>query len=156
MPTVEQVQRDSSLEVPAVVAVQADVNEASQSGAESEIPWQNRLRHECEAMLTYAFASGLNVPESVSQAITEAEVQLPAVAGQFPQTIGIDRDLGSGGAGSANAPQSGLDNRIRLLTGAHNHLVAIVAPAIPRTIQYLQTSAKHAGYWGFLGKVPFA
>jgi hypothetical protein len=42
------------------------------------------------------------------------------------------------------------------LTAAHNHLVALVAPAIPRTIRYLQTSARWAGYWGFLGNVPFA
>ena len=100
-------------------------------------------------MLAYAFASGLNVPESVSQAIAEAEVQLP-------QTLGNDRAMGNRGAGSANAPQNALDNRIKLLTVAHNHLVAIVAPAIPRTIQYIQTSERQAGYWGFLGKAPFA
>lgn len=114
MATVEQVQRDPSMEVPAAVDVKADSKEASQSGAEGEMSWQNQLRHECAVMLVYAFASGLNVPESVSQAIAEAEVQLPAEAVKLPQTLANDRDTGSGGAGSANAPQNGLDNRIRL------------------------------------------
>jgi hypothetical protein len=144
------------MEVPTVVDVKADGKGASQSGAEGEMSWQNQLRHVCAVMLVYAFASGLNVSESVSQAIAEAEIQLPVDAVKLPQTLGNDRDTGSGGAGSTNAPQNGLDNRIRLLTAAHNHLVAIVAPAIPRTIQYIKTSAKQAGYWGFLGKVPFA
>jgi hypothetical protein len=127
---VEEAQRDPSMEVPAVVDVKADVEEAIQSGAESEMSWQNQLNHECAVMLAYAFASGLNVPESVSQAIAEAEVQLPEGAVKLPHTIGNDHDMGSGGDGSADAPQNGLDNRIKLLTGAHNYLVALVAPAI--------------------------
>jgi len=88
------------MEVPAVVDVKADGKEASQSGAEGEMSWQNQLRHECAVMLVYTFASGLNVPESVSQAIAEAEVQLPAEAVKLPQTIDNDHDTGVGELGA--------------------------------------------------------
>jgi hypothetical protein len=41
------------------------------------------------------------------------------------------------------------------LAFAHNSLVALVAPATPRTIEYLDCHLQQPGFWGFLGKVPF-
>jgi hypothetical protein len=56
------------MEVLSVPNVAADAKEAGIPGVASELPWQHQLRYECEVMLAYAPASGLNVPKSVPQA----------------------------------------------------------------------------------------
>jgi hypothetical protein len=133
----------------------SDVADATQSRSGHRLGLLDCLLQECEVMATYALASGRHVPEPVMQALASG-----ALGASFEETKGPEGDGHE--LASANHPrqdnmarQRRLEHSFRQLTYAHNRLVDIVAPATPRTIQFLETSTRQAGAWGFLGRVPF-
>jgi hypothetical protein len=91
----------------------------------------------------------------VVQALAAAALQGSPAEAKLPAADGRDLSARNREPRDDAAQQNWLESSIRQLAFAHNRLVDIVAPATPRTILFLQTSAQQAGPWGFLGKVPF-
>lgn len=93
---------------------------------------RGQLLAESEAMLRYAFGSGLQVP---------------------PQVVNIAAQIeGEGGA----APEASRRHSLPLETLAHMHaqLAQLVAPATPRTIHLLETDPERGTLWAILGPLP--
>jgi len=89
---------------------------------------REQVWHECVAMASHAYASGLAVPGPVASA--------------------IDR-VTSFDAGDDLVPSRDLET----LTWAHGQLVQLIAPASPRTILLLARRSDSAGFWSPLGPV---
>jgi hypothetical protein len=94
-------------------------------------------------MASYALASGLRVPTSVLQSL---------------EALGSADSAGQGLAGLAastagNGDVAASAENVRRLVQAHDQLAQIVAPATPRTLLLLQSEARHASFWSFLGPV---
>ena len=130
-----------------------EVKEAAKPRAPSTSWLYDGLLHECEVMAMHALSFGMQVPEAVVQALAQApripgDTTVPATAdgpvpGRSPQP------------GEPTLQQCWPDDRLRQLAFAHNSLVALVAPATPRTIAYLHRHLQRPGFWGLHGKVPF-
>lgn len=132
-----------------------EVKEAAKPRAHSTSWLHDRLLHECEVMATHALSFSMQVPEAVVQALALAlaprspgDTTVPATAdghvpGRSPQP------------GEPTLQQGWPDDRLRQLAFAHNSLVVLVAPATPRTIEYLHRHIQRPGFWGLRGKVPF-
>src|SRR5215813_12632261 len=132
-----------------------EVKEAAKPRAPSTSWLHDGLLHECEVMAMHALSFGMQVPEAVVQALALAQAPripgdptVPAIAdgpvpGRSPQP------------GEPTLQQCWPDDRLRQLVFAHNSLVALVAPATPRTIAYLHRHLQRPGFWGLHGKVPF-
>ena len=105
----------------------------------------DQLIDECEAMASYALASGLRVPSSVLETVE-------GLAGRRPASL-VDQDLSDGASAGNGAarPRYGPDH-FKQLVRAHDQLAQIVAPATPRTLLLLHRESKDA-FWRFLGPV---
>lgn len=97
-------------------------------GAAVKRDLRGQLEVECEAMMRYAFASGIRVPSEIG-------LQVSGFAPEPRDTVG-----------------SGQPADPKRLVETHNQLAALVAPATPRTILYA-TSAK-PGLLGNFGAIP--
>lgn len=95
---------------------------------------RRQLLAESEAMLHYAFGSGLQVP---------------------PQVVNIAAQIEDEGEGSAT-PEAPRSCSLPLETLAHMHaqLAQLVAPATPRTIHLLETDPERGSLWAILGPLP--
>jgi hypothetical protein len=133
----------------------SDVREAAEPQADTSSWLRDLLLHECEVMAAHALSSGMPVPDPVVQALATALA--PEVPGKalVPAAPGSDWHSGSQQPGEYTPQPPWPDDCLRLLGLAHNCLVELVAPATPRTIQYLNTHIHRPSLLGFLGKVPF-
>ena len=133
----------------------SDVREAAKPRADTRSWLRDRLLHECEVMATHALSSGMQVPDPVVRAL--AIVLAPEVPGKalVPAATGSDWHSGSQQPGEYTPQQPWPDDCLRQLALAHNRLAELVAPATPRTIQYLNSHIHRPSLLGFLGKVPF-
>jgi hypothetical protein len=133
----------------------SDVQEDANPRADTRSWLRALLLHECEVMATHALSSGMQVPDLVVRALAIAPA--PEVPGKalVPAATGSDWQSGSQQPGEYTPQQPWSDDCLRQLALAHNRLVELVAPATPRTIQYLNTHIHRPSLLGFLGKVPF-
>ena len=92
---------------------------------------------ECEAMAKYAFGSGKRVPKRL--------------AGSLEGFLAERHARLETGADDAVSVPTG---RLKELAGLHEQLARIVAPAVPRSILYLERERHRQGHWRFLGAVP--
>ena len=91
---------------------------------------------ECQAMASYALASGLRVPPSLLEslhALGPADVASPEAAGRQDRPVTAEQ--------------------LRRVVHIHEQLAQIVAPATPRTLLLLRTEAENASRWSFFGPV---
>jgi hypothetical protein len=133
----------------------SDVREAAKPRADTRSWLRDRLLHECEVMATHALSSGMQVPDPVVRALAIALA--PEVPGKaiVPDATGSDWHSGSQQPGEYTPQQPWPDDGLRQLALAHNRLAELVAPATPRTIQYLNSHIHRPRLLGFLGQVPF-
>ena len=132
-----------------------EVKEAAKPRAPSTSWLHDGLLHECEVMAMHALSFGMQVPEAVVQALALALA--PRIPGDptVPATADGPVPGRSPQPGEPTLQQCWPDDRLRQLVFAHNSLVALVAPATPRTIAYLHRHLQRPGFWGLHGKVPF-
>ncbi|HEX2191718.1 MAG TPA: hypothetical protein VHH09_00855 [Acidimicrobiales bacterium] len=104
-----------------------------------------QLVGECQAMASYALASGLRVPPATLET-------LETIAPQGPP--GSPDDL-PGPAAPADGQDVGHPPvALRRIVQVHHQLVEIVAPATPRTLLLLSRERSEPNKWRFLGPVP--
>lgn len=84
-----------------------------------------QLNEECQAMVRYALASGLQVPPGATTVLSHCEQDKAQV------------------------------EDIQNLTTIHGQLSQLIAPATPRAILLLAREKARKGFWTFLGGVPF-
>jgi hypothetical protein len=96
-----------------------------------------QLLAECDAMLRYAFAGGLQVPAGAVETAAQIEGML-SPAGPAPA------------GGSPPAPAIPLP----VLAQLHGQLSRLVAPATPRTIRLLDTDRSRDGLLSIMGPLP--
>jgi hypothetical protein len=133
----------------------SDVKEVVKPQADTPSWLRDRLLHECEVMATHALSFGMQVPEPVVRALALALA--PGIPGKAtaPATADDNVPVGRSQPGDSTLQQDWPDDRLRQLAFAHNSLVVLIAPATPRTIEYLGHHLQRPGFLGFLGKVPF-
>ena len=103
---------------------------------------RDQLLDECEAMAKFALSSGKKIPSAVAQTLGAAASQ-KSHDGEPVEGTGGSSISGSAFGGDASAEQ---------LARIHAHLSEIVAPATPRSIIALRSSAQGAAL-GPLGSV---
>jgi hypothetical protein len=105
-------------------------------------------------MATYALSSGVKMPDLVVQALALGMVQAVPEGASVIITDRSDSHPEIQRTGNDASQQHGPDDGLRQLALAHNYLVELVAPATPRTIDYLNSHIQRPRVWGFLGRVP--
>jgi hypothetical protein len=100
----------------------------------------DQLFAETEAMATYALASGLKVPGSILETLTNAEEALDGPPG-------ARSEVAAGQGGQPSRAES-----VRQLAGAHGQMSHLVSPATPRTLLLLSRERREARM-PFLGPV---
>jgi hypothetical protein len=133
----------------------SDVKDAAKPRADTRSWLRDRLLHECEAMATHALSSGVKVPEPVVRALAVAVAQAVPGGAKVAAGGGSDSRIENQRTGNDTPQPHWPDDGLRQLAFAHNRLVELVAPATPRTIQYLYGHLQRPGVWRFLGRVPF-
>jgi hypothetical protein len=133
----------------------SDVKDTAKPRADARLWLHDLLLHECEAMATHALSCGLKVPEPVVRALAVAMARAVPRGAKVTAGDGSDSRTESQRTGNDTPQPHRPDDGLGQLAFAHNRLVELVAPATPRTIQYLYGHLQRPGVWGALGKVPF-
>jgi hypothetical protein len=133
----------------------SDMKDTAKPLADTRSWLRDRLLHECEVMATHALSSGVKVPDPVVRSLAVAMAQALPGGAKVTSAAGSDSRTELRQTGNDTLQQYWPGDGLRELAFAHNRLVELVAPATPRTIQYLYGHLQRPGVWGFLGKVPF-
>ncbi len=115
---------------------------------------KDKILHECEAMASYAFESGLQVPGGLIQMLEQFGPSESTERGMVTDQ-NIDKTAGNKTESTQKKTIKKRDNcNSGNLALAHHQLAQIVSPATPRTILLLATEAQKRTIWRFLGSVP--
>ncbi len=115
---------------------------------------QTQLLVECEAMAKYAFASGQEVPGTVMEVLGAFSIEnMRAIE---PSEESKSKDVIHKNHTKVNEKilQNPSHISLKQLGLVHNRLAALVKPATPGAILFMERESARRGLWRFLGAVP--